>query len=115
MTGMNGSNTSHTLYLHGGVVVAQHLRRVLEGPAGLMLALRRDDLGLGLSRGLGLRCHGALEILGKSDVLDLDPLHLDPPGLGRLVQRGLHICGDGIPLRQNPTEGFSTQNISTNS
>ena len=26
----NGSNTSHTLYLHGSVVVAQHLRRVLE-------------------------------------------------------------------------------------
>ena len=111
----DGSHTSHTVYLHGGVVVAQHLRRVLEGPAGLVLALRRDDLGLGLPRGLSLRCHGALEILWKSDVLDLDPLHLDPPGLGRFVQRGLHVCGDGIPLRQNPTESFSTQNVSTNS
>ena len=90
--------TQYPDYLHGSVTVPQHLRGVLQGPAGLVLALSCDDLGLSLPRGLGLGCHGALEVLGKSDVLDLDSLHLDSPGFSCLVQRRLHVCGDGIPL-----------------
>ena len=93
------------------MIVAQDLRGVLEGPAGLVLALGGDDLGLGFPRGLGLRRHGALEVLGESDVLDFDTLHLDPPGPGRLVQCGLHVIGDGVPLGQNPAEGFGSKNV----
>ena len=95
--------------LHRRLVPAQHLRRVPQRPARLVLALRRDNLTtsavadnlykyiftfvhlcLSLARGLCLGGHGALQILGQPHVLDLDPLHLHTPGLRGLVQRGLH-------------------------
>ena len=62
-------------------------------------------------RSLGLRCHGSLEILWDPDILDLNPLHLNTPGVRGLVQAGLHLLGDGLPLRQDVSEISSSKNI----
>ena len=43
---------------------------------------------------LCLRRHGSLEALRDPDVLDLDPLHSDAPGVCGLVQRGLKVACD---------------------
>ena len=45
-------------------------------------------------RSLGLRGHGSLEILRDPDILDLDPLHGDAPGVRGLIQRGLKVAFD---------------------
>ena len=63
---------------------------VPQRPARLVLALGRDNLGPGLPGSLGLGSHGALELLGHSDILHLHPLHHDTPGLRALVQHGLN-------------------------
>ena len=44
----------------------------------------------------------------------LDPLHLDPPGVGGLVQRGLHPVGDLLPLRQDLSQALRTQHVPNN-
>ena len=43
---------------------------------------------------LGLRGHGSLEGLRDPDVLNLNPLHSDAPGIRGLVQRGLRVVCD---------------------
>ena len=62
-------------------------------------------------RGLGLRCHGSLEVLRDPDILDLNPLHLNTPGVRGLVQARLHLLSDGLPLRQDVSEISSSKNI----
>ena len=41
--------------------------------------------------------------------LNLDPLHLDPPWPGGLVQDVLHQVADGLPLRQDLSQGLEKQ------
>jgi hypothetical protein len=50
-------------------------------------------------------------VFGRVKDLHLDPLHLDPPWIGCLVQRGLHVVGNLLPLRQDLGKTFRTQNI----
>ena len=54
---------------------ADDVGSILQSLGGLLLALRLDNLGLGLSGGLGLGCHGPLELLWKPHILDLNPLN----------------------------------------
>ena len=71
--------------------VRNHLRRVPERPARLVLALGRDNLGPGLPGSLGLGSHGPHELLGHPDILQLNPLHGDAPGVRGHVQCFLDI------------------------
>ena len=45
-----------------------------------------------------------LQLDGKPGILDLDPLHLDPPRLGGLVQELLHRAGDTLPVTEDLME-----------
>jgi len=53
-------------------------------------------LGSGLAAGLGLSCHGSLELKGQLHILDLHPLHLDPPVVSSIIQSGLRKKRDKI-------------------
>ena len=59
------------------------------------------DLRPGLPERLRLAGQGALELLGDADVLDLDPLHEDAPGLRGQVQLLLDLLGDGLGLGED--------------
>ena len=54
---------------------ADDVGSILQSLGGLLLALGLDNLGLGLSGGLGLCCHGPLKLLWKPHILDLNPLN----------------------------------------
>ena len=41
----------------------------------------------------------------------LDPFHLDAPWVGGLVQGGLHVVRDLLPLRQDLGQALRTQHI----
>ena len=71
--------------------VRNHLRRVPERPARLVLALGRDNLGPGLPGSLGLGSHGPHELLGHPDILHLHPLYSDSPGLRRNIKGFLSV------------------------
>ena len=64
---------------------------VHQGPATLVFPLSCYDLGPGLSRSLGLCCHGPHELLRNPDILHLNPLHLDSPVVGAVSQQVLVI------------------------
>ena len=57
---------------------------------------QRTNLGPGLSLGLRGAGQGPLELLGHADVLHLDPLHHDAPGLRGQVQLSLDLRRDGL-------------------
>ena len=55
------------------------------------------------------KCHAPLPLPD----LHLDPLDINPPGVGGLVQRGLHVVGDLLPLREDLGQTLGTQHIPT--
>ena len=57
----------------------------------IMFSTTIPDLGPGLPGGLRLGGHGSLQLHWEPHVLDLDPLHLDAPGLCSLLQSLLAI------------------------
>lgn len=57
------------MYLEGGRRLVDDLGGLLEGPGGALLSLGGDHLGAGFSGGLGLGCHGALQLHREADVL----------------------------------------------
>lgn len=57
------------MYLEGGRRLVDDLGGLLEGPGGALLSLGGDHLGAGFSGGLGLSCHGALQLHREADVL----------------------------------------------
>ena len=86
-------------HLQGAGALVHHISRLLEGPRRLVFALGSDDLCPGLAGCLRLGRHGPLQLQRQPDVLDLDPLDLDTPRVGSLVQAGLHLLSDGLSLR----------------
>ena len=87
--------------LQGSRGAADYVGGVLQCLGSKLLALGLDHLSLGLSGGLGLGSHSPLQLLGQPHVLDLDPLHPDPPVVSRLVQCCQHALGDDLPVSQN--------------
>ena len=71
--------------LEGGRGHSDDVRRLLEGLAALLLPLGGDHLGPGLPGGLSLGGHGPLQLLGQPHILDLHPVHMNSPGIGRLL------------------------------
>ena len=69
------------VYLKGCWTLMDDLRGVSESSAGLVFPLGSDHLSPGLPGSLSLRGHGSLQLLRDPDILHLNPLHLDPPGL----------------------------------
>ena len=59
-----------------------------------------DHLGAPLTLGFGLARNGADHLLGQVDVLDLDRLHFDSPGLRLLVERSLNTRVQLLPLTE---------------
>ena len=55
--------------LQGCGALADNLSCVAQGRGGLLLAIRRDDLGPGLASCLGLGGHGPLQLHGQAAVL----------------------------------------------
>ena len=70
-----------------------------------------SHLGPGLPGCLRLGCHGSLQLHRESDVLHLDPLHPDAPGVRGLVQQRLHHVGDGVPLTQDLRQVLCAEDI----
>ena len=48
--------------------------------------------------------HDLLDLLRRLDILDFDSRYLDPPRVGRHIQRRLHACIDLITTRQGLIE-----------
>ena len=67
----------------------------------ITLAFILNHLGLGLSGGLRLSCHGPLQLLGQPHILDLHPFHGDSPAVSGRVQGAQHRLGDVLPVSQN--------------
>jgi hypothetical protein len=59
-----------------------------------------DDLGAPLALGFSLFGHGALHLLWQIHLLYLDQTHLDPPGVGLLVQNFLQFNVQGFAAAQ---------------
>ena len=97
--------------LHCEGVLCQHLCRVLQSPAGLVLPLGGDHLPPGVPGGLGLGCHGGHQLLGHPDILDLDPLHGDAPVLGALHQQLVYLGGDLHPVTEDLTQAAGAQHV----
>ncbi len=81
----------------------------------LLVAFRLVDLGVALAFGVQddgalfalrahLLLHGAQDVLGRIDVLDLVAQHLDAPGRGSLVEFGDDILVDRLPLFEGAVE-----------
>ena len=66
----------------------------------IQLAGGVNDLGALLALGLGLPRHRALHVLRQIDVLHFDGRHLDPPGIGALIEDLLQLLIEVVPLRQ---------------
>ncbi len=76
-------------HLKSSGAVGDNFGGMPECSTGLVLALSGDDLGPGLPGGLGLGSHSPLQLLRYPHVLHLNPLHLHPPRVRRLVQGAL--------------------------
>ena len=78
---------------------------------GALRYIKPNHLGLGLSGRLSLGGHGPLELLGQPHVLDLHPVHVDAPGVGRLLQAVVHRVGNGLPVREDLREVPGAQDV----
>jgi hypothetical protein len=67
---------------------------------GLAEALGLEDVGALLALGLHLPRHRIDQVARRLDVLDLDAVDLDAPGMGRLVDHAQHLGIDLVALGQ---------------
>ena len=112
----DGAEGLQVAQLQRGRGLLDDVRRILQSPTGLLLSLRRHNLvtntspvshhslrhlGPGLPGGLRLRRHDALHLARQPHVLDLHPLHVHAPGVGRHLQAVVHRVRDGLPIGQD--------------
>src|SRR5215217_9342285 len=83
-----------------------------EALGGLVLALRRYDLGPPLALALGLAGHRPLHLRGDLDVLDLNHAHLYPPRLSLLVYYPLELLVYSFSVGQEVVEILLTEDAS---
>ena len=53
-----------------------------------------------------VKCHHDNASPASHDQGHLHPLHLDPPGLGALIEDRLHLKGDRLTVRRDVTQGY---------
>merc|ERR1719510_2637093 len=91
--------------------LSEMMSRFLQGLARLLFSLSSDDLSSGLSGSLSLSSHGSLQILGKPDILHLNSLDVNSPGVGSVVNLGLQVFGNGVSLRECFRQGLGSQDV----
>jgi hypothetical protein len=85
--------------------------RLAELHRGLVFALSGYDLRPTLAFGLSFLRHGALHVVGQSNVFDLDRRHLRSPRLGVPVDRILDLLVNARSVRKKLIKAKSANNI----
>ena len=97
--------------LQSRLALLQDQGGLLQVLRSLLLSLGSHDLSSGLSGSLGFGSHGSLELNWHPHVLNFDPLYLDPPGSGGLVEDVLHDVADGLALGEDLGQGLGAKHV----
>src|SRR5258708_6801470 len=85
--------------------------RLAEFHRGLIFPFGSDDLRATLALGLGFLCHGALHIVGKYNIFNLDRRYLCAPRLRVPVDDVLDLQVDARGVREKLIEAESSNHI----
>ena len=70
------------------------------------------NLGSSFPGSFSLSSHGSLELLRKADILYLDSLHVDTPGISGNLQTMMHGISNVLSIRQDLRQILGTQDVS---